>query len=88
MIATIMYRNSYEGGDGWRYYPVNVELSDNCPICNGKRGEPKYHRQCEDGEFFDLNTWENPCGHIDKYSACWGEHKNIQIMKGTKNYSK
>ena len=66
-VVTVMYRNSWFGGDGWTYYPVTVEVADTCPVCGGPRGEPTPHSQCEDGEWFSLNTWTNPCGHLDRY---------------------
>lgn len=75
MRVTIMYRNNYDGGDGWTYYPMTIEIGDNCPHCGGPRGEPRYHRQCEDGEWFDLQVWSNPCGHVDFYQSVYEEHK-------------
>lgn len=73
MKVRIMYRNSYEGGDGWTYYPVVVEISDKCPICGELRGTPYNYHFCEDGEWFDVDRWDNPCGHIDKYANVWKE---------------
>jgi len=67
MKVTVMYRNNWFGGDGWTYYPITVEISDNCPICGGKRGIPHSYNFCEDGEWFNVDRWDNPCGHIDKY---------------------
>lgn len=70
MRVTVMYRNNFFGGDGWTYYPVTINIADTCPVCGGKRGEPKGKRFCEDGEWFDVDTWENPCGHVDMYRDC------------------
>jgi hypothetical protein len=69
----IMYRNSYEGGDGWTYYPMKVTINDNCH-CGAKRGDPYSYRFCDDGEWFDVQKWDNACGHIDKYKDCYHEH--------------
>jgi len=54
MKVIIMYRNSFEGGDGWIYYPKHITIGDNCPICNAKRGMPYNYHFCEDGEWFDV----------------------------------
>lgn len=78
MVVIIMYRNTYVGGDGWTYYPMTVTIADKCPVCGGPRGPVKYHRFCEDGEWFTVNTWDNPCGHIDKYKDCYNEAKAIK----------
>lgn len=77
MQVTIMYRNSFEGGDGWTYYPKQITIGDNCPVCNAKRGMPYNHHFCEDGEWFDVDKWDNPCGHVDKYSDCFNEAKQL-----------
>lgn len=78
MIVKIMYRNSFHGGDGWTYYPMRVEISDNCPICGGKRGEPQERQYCEDGEFYTVDNWENPCGHLDKYKDVYNESLKLK----------
>ena len=44
-----------------------VTISDFCPKCGQKRGKPALKRFCEDGEWYDVSCWQNPCGHIDKY---------------------
>jgi hypothetical protein len=76
--VTIMYRGTYDGGSGWRYYPVKATIAATCPVCGGPRGEPVMRRFCEDGEWFDLDTWENPCGHIDLYRDVYAEAKQTQ----------
>ena len=67
MKATIMYRNTFDGGDGWTYFPTTIEIGNFCPKCGGPRGEPVMHRQHEDGEWFTVSRWDNPCGHLDTY---------------------
>ena len=81
MFVTIMFRNTYTGGDGWTYYPMRVEIADNCPVCGQKRGEPKHYRFCEDGEWFSVETWDNACGHIDSYKDCYFEAKKLKEVK-------
>lgn len=73
MVVTIMYRNTYLGGDGWTYYPMKVEIADECPQCGGPRGEPYAYHFCEDESWYTVDKWDNPCGHIDKYKACYFE---------------
>ncbi len=46
-----------------------VKIGDVCPTCGGPRGEPRWQRQCEDGEWFSAHQWTNPCGHVDYYPA-------------------
>lgn len=77
MKVIIMFRNTFNGGDGWTYYPMTVEIDDNCPKCGCKRGKPKHHRFCEDGEWFSVNIWENDCGHVDSYKDCYFEAKQL-----------
>jgi hypothetical protein len=79
MRVLVMYRNSFFGGDGWTYYPVAIDIADICPVCGGKRGELKNHRFYEDGDWFDVDTWRNPCGHIDSYKNCLIEAGYNQI---------
>lgn len=50
-----------------------VEISDRCPVCGGPRGTPHKQRFCEDGEFYLVDCWTNPCGHVDKYPAVIAE---------------
>lgn len=73
MIVTVMYRNNWFGGDGWTYYPITISISDDCPICGKKRGKPYPYYFCEDGEWFTVDKWTNPCGHLDKYRECLKE---------------
>jgi hypothetical protein len=67
MIVTVMYRNNWFGGDGWTFYPVTIEISNNCPKCGGPRGEPVDRNYYEDDEWYCLSNWVNPCGHVDYY---------------------
>lgn len=68
MIVTVMYRNNWFGGDGWACYPKTIEISNKCPVCGELRGNPYAYNFCEDGEWFTVDKWDNPCGHIDKYA--------------------
>lgn len=78
MEVTVMYRNNWFGGDGWTYYPMQIKIADTCPVCGSKRGKPYWHRFCEDGEWFSVNSWKNPCGHIDYYPDCIKESQKLK----------
>lgn len=82
MKVTIFYRNNFKsvGGDGWTYHPLTIEISDLCPVCRCKRGIPYPYRFCEDGEWFTVDKWDNPCTHIDKYCDVYDESKLLEII--------
>ncbi len=63
MEVNILKRNVM----GWPVGTVTVTISDRCPVCGGKRGEPQSYSFCEDGEWYSIDQWQNPCGHVDKY---------------------
>jgi len=79
-----MYRNGFVGGNGWTYYPMTVEISDRYPICGKKRGEPKPHHFCEDGEWYTVDTWKNTCGHLDIYKNFYLESKKYETKQKIK----
>ena len=81
MKVTVMYRNNWFGGNGWTYYPKTVEISNCCPVCGKLRGKPKPYNFCEDGTWYTVDKWINPCGHIDFYKDCLIEAKNL-LEKG------
>jgi len=76
---TIFWRNSFDGGDGWRWGTRRVTISATCPTCGQPRGPLVYGRVCEDGEFFNVNNWTNACGHQDSYKDAWQEY--LQLKK-------
>ena len=45
-----------------------VTISAFCPKCGERRGEPRGSNQCDDGAFYWVQVWTNPCGHIDGYA--------------------
>ena len=82
---TIFFRNTYTGGDGWIFYPLKVLIGARCPRCGGPRGEAKPGRVFEDGDVFYVDSWENPCGHVDNYADCYREARRlgtVQSMEG------
>ena len=57
----------------WGSGPTNpvtrtVTISANCPRCGGRRGEPQGLNSCDDGAYYWVQTWTNPCGHVDMYA--------------------
>jgi hypothetical protein len=38
---------------------------------------PYNYNFCEDGEWFSVDRWENPCGHLDTYRECWQESRQL-----------
>ena len=49
-------------------YSADVRIKWVCPICSGPRG-PVHKTFSYDGSMrLSCDGWENPCGHVDKYS--------------------
>lgn len=63
------------------FHAMRVEISTKCPICGGPRGEP-YAGLSYDGSMrLQVSQWNNPCGHIDKYSSVREEVKAKQVAQ-------
>lgn len=45
-----------------------ITISAFCPVCGGRRGEPQGLNQCDDGAYYWVQVWTNPCGHTDMYA--------------------
>ena len=58
-------REQHEG-----FYGVAVLLRWTCPTCAGPRGEIHPARSYDGSRILTVDGWENPCGHVDKYSTC------------------
>jgi hypothetical protein len=64
--------------NGFRHNLVKVEISDSCPVCGSKRGIRRWKGLSFDGSrFFEVDCWENECGHIDKYADVINEYCRI-----------
>ena len=50
-----------------------MTISAFCPTCGGRRGEPHGLNQCDDGAYYWVQVWDNPCGHLDRYRAVIAE---------------
>lgn len=59
--------------------PITCEItiSDNCPECDAPRGVPQGRNSCDDGAYYWVQVWENPCGHSDSYPAALAEAKTM-----------
>ncbi len=74
MTATIKVRVRDRSAEApWGYgltSPVvrTVEISADCPKCGQPRGERRGLNQCDDGAFYNVEVWDNPCGHVDQYA--------------------
>ena len=55
------------GSGSFRPVVRTVTIPASCPTCGGVRGIPSMHRQYEGGEWFLVDVWTNPCGHLDMY---------------------
>lgn len=58
-----------KGSAGPGSFLRTVEIADICPTCGGPRGAVVRRHMYEDGDIYDVDTWENPCGHVDTYAA-------------------
>lgn len=68
---------------------VNVKLRWLCPKCGAPRGEVKSGRSYDGSRILFCDTWQNPCGHIDKYADVRAEAAanglNGDVMSGGVN---
>lgn len=63
-------------GYGWTD-PVTrtVTISAFCR-CGQRRGEPRGLNSCDDGAFYWVQVWTNPCGHVDRYEKVLAEARH------------
>ncbi|MFE7954443.1 hypothetical protein [Streptomyces sp. NPDC057413] len=69
-------------GEGRSYVGVTIRtvtVPATCPQCGGPRGADTVNawRFCEDGEWYTVDRWTNPCGHVDMYAAVLREARAI-----------
>lgn len=48
-------------------HSMQVTLVWSCPECGGARGEPYQAISWDGSRRLFVDSWVNPCGHIDKY---------------------
>lgn len=49
-------------------YGIHVNLRWVCPICGKPRGEIQRVLSYDGSRYLECDGWQNPCGHVDKYS--------------------
>ena len=75
MAGTMTVRvRDREGESPWGVGPTSplvrqVTISATCPTCGGPRGEPRNLNSCDDGAYYSVDVWSNPCGHVGMYTA-------------------
>lgn len=50
-----------------------VTISAYCRTCGRRRGEPRGLHQHDDGVWYWVQVWNNPCGHVDRYEDVLAE---------------
>jgi len=50
---------------GHKYQVIEIEIGDNCPVCDEPRGKITNSSFRQDGELLTCDTWQNACGHQD-----------------------
>lgn len=77
MTVTVRDRNAESPWGSGLTNPITrkVEISAFCqqPGCGARRGEPRYEQRCDDGAFYSVQKWDNPCGHVDHYTHVLAE---------------
>lgn len=58
-----------------------IKLEWVCPTCGQERGEINNVRSYDGSLSMVVDGWENPCGHIDKYTALIKEATANQLNK-------
>lgn len=59
-------------------FSMIAEISDFCPVCGEKRGEPKPGLSFDGSRRLDVDIWNNPCGHVDYYNKVREEHFRLK----------
>ncbi|WP_019548518.1 hypothetical protein [Streptomyces sulphureus] len=75
--STMTYRVC-DRGSGRDYVGVRVvtvKVAAECPRCGGPRGTAVPYRFHEDGDWYVVDKWDNPCGHTDVYDAVLAEFR-------------
>lgn len=81
---TMTVRVRYDG-DGPGYEGVGiltVTVRALCPQCGGPRGTAiRPHVFRADGDTFEVDVWDNPCGHVDMYDAIVREARRFEASR-------
>lgn len=74
MKVTIPSCEQHEG-----FYSMTVDIADTCPVCGGPRGAAFPSTSYDGSRRLAVDSWHNPCGHVDKYSAVRAEVRAQQV---------
>lgn len=55
-----------------------VTISAFCRSCGQRRGEPRGLNSCDDGAYYWVQVWDNPCGHVDMYVDVLAEARQLE----------
>ena len=71
MNVTIRDRSAESPWGSGRTNPIarTITIAACCPVCGEGRGEPQGLNQCDDGAYYWVQVWTNPCGHKDNYAS-------------------
>ncbi len=72
-------------GSGGLYTVVTetVKISADCRVCGRPRGERQGLNQADDGNYYWVQTWVNPCGHQDMYADVMFESVTLRFPVDT-----
>jgi hypothetical protein len=73
MHVRVPDRDTTWGSSGPAVVVRSVAIARRCPTCGGPRGHAYPFRFPEDGEWFTVDRWDNPCGHLDLYTSVLAE---------------
>ena len=59
------------------HYSAKVAVRWVCPTCGGPRGEVTRGISYDGSRRLGVDTWKNPCGHVDKYVDVLREAKAL-----------
>ncbi|MFD6516959.1 hypothetical protein [Rhodococcus sp. NPDC060176] len=57
-----------------------VTIAALCPRCGGSRGTPRNYNFHDDGAWLSCDSWDNPCGHIDRYDNVLAEAEQAPVL--------
>ena len=67
--------------EGMGFNAVEVTLVWRCPVCDGPRGPVVPGLSYDGSRALSVDTWDNPCGHVDKYSAVRDEVRAMAALE-------
>lgn len=56
-----------------------ITIAAHCP-CGARRGEPRGQNACDDGAYYWVQYWFNPCEHVDYYELVLAEADQLAAL--------